>query len=170
MRFESQFSRMNCHRFSTEFSSGHLGGSAEIEQQDGMGTRGDLATDLGQVQVHGLGVAVRHQESGAFAFSRADRPEDPGQGSPQIALSHRSGAPPSPAAGDLRLLPDPDLILEPQLYLRVGGQALADLRQTGGEVFFLSSGYPLGAAPGGEVGPRAFGSPSCAAPDPVPAC
>ena len=28
MRFESQFSRMNCQMFSTGFSSGHLDGSA----------------------------------------------------------------------------------------------------------------------------------------------
>ena len=27
MRFDSQLSRMNCHTFSTGFSSGHLGGS-----------------------------------------------------------------------------------------------------------------------------------------------
>ncbi len=31
MRFDNQLSRMNCHTFSTGFSSGHLGGSGMSE-------------------------------------------------------------------------------------------------------------------------------------------
>ena len=32
MRFESQFSRMNCQMFSTGFSSGHLDGSPQLPE------------------------------------------------------------------------------------------------------------------------------------------
>src|SRR4051794_11888464 len=76
MRFESQFSRMNCQMFSTGFSSGHLDGSATrvmfggttrrceevpsglVEEKHGVGSRRDHPCDLGKVQVHGLGAAV----------------------------------------------------------------------------------------------------------------
>ena len=45
-----------------------------------MGARRDLGGDLGQVQVHRLGVAPRHDERRAFAVSGADRAEDIGRG------------------------------------------------------------------------------------------
>src|ERR687897_2064747 len=41
----------------------------------------------------------------------------------------------SPAIGELVLLPDAHLVLEPHLYGRAWRQALADLRQPGGKVF-----------------------------------
>ena len=47
-----------------------------IDEERSMGARRDLRGDLGQVQVHRLGVAPRHYEGRAFAVSGADRAED----------------------------------------------------------------------------------------------
>src|SRR5215207_6243434 len=44
-------------------------------------------------------------------------------------------APPSPAAGDLSLLPDTSLIRQPDLDRLAASLGLRDLVQTGGEVF-----------------------------------
>jgi hypothetical protein len=40
-----------------------------IEDQDGMGTLGDMPADLGQAQAHGLGVGVRQNEPCPIARS-----------------------------------------------------------------------------------------------------
>ena len=75
MRLESQLSRMNCQTFSTGLSSGHFGGKQNdgdvgrheeargqvpaglVDQEDGVGSGRDGCGDLGEVQVHRLGVA-----------------------------------------------------------------------------------------------------------------
>ena len=86
MRFESQLSRMNCQMFSCGFSSGHLAGSGMrvmlegtfkparkmpsglINEDGGVCVRRNLRGDLGEMQVHRLGVATRHDERRAFAL------------------------------------------------------------------------------------------------------
>ena len=108
-----------------------------------MGTGRDLAADLGQMHVHGLAVAARHDQRGAFPLGRTDRTEDPCRCPAQVPRRDRSCASFGPAACDLRLLAEPGFILPPQLYGRAFGQAFADLRQTGGEGFLkaaMSSG------------------------------
>ncbi len=92
MRFESQLSRMNCQTFSTGFSSGHLGGSATrvmfgarpaarevpsglLDEEHGMGSWRHLGCDLGEVQVHGFGVAGRQDQGRSLALARADGAE-----------------------------------------------------------------------------------------------
>ena len=86
-RLESQLSRMNCQMFSTGFNSGHFGGSGMrvmlrghdevarqvpaglIEQENGMLAGRDLGGDLGEVQVHRLGVAAGQDERRALALA-----------------------------------------------------------------------------------------------------
>ena len=67
----------------------------------------DLRGDLGQVKVHRLGVATRHDERGAFAFLRTDRAENVGRGGPLVARGAWARAALGPTARDLVLLPDP---------------------------------------------------------------
>lgn len=99
----------------------------------------DHGADLDQMRLHGLGVAPGHDEPGALAFGRADRPKDIG---PLRALIMRCAGPgpaTSPSAGDLVLLADPRFILKPQLYALAVGLALLDLRHAGGKVFLNAS-------------------------------
>jgi hypothetical protein len=105
-----------------------------VEQDDRVSARRDGLRDLGEVQGHGLARAAGQDQTGALAFSRADRPEDVGRGRALILGSRWTGAPPCPAAGDLVLLPDPRLVGKPDLY-RLAACLLGDRLQTGGEGF-----------------------------------
>ena len=162
MRFDSQLSRMNCQRFSTGLSSGHLGGSGIrvmlarndqfgrsvpsglIEQQHGVRAWRDVEGDFLQMHAHRLAVAAGHDDAGGLAFGGADRAKDPGRG-PALILGRRwSGAAPRPAPGELGLLADTGLVLPPQLYGRASREPAPDLRQAGGELFLktaMSSGF-----------------------------
>ena len=65
----------------------------------------------------------------------ADRPEQIGRGGALIVGRHGTAAALRPAAGDAVLLADPGLVLKPDLYALAGGDAPADLRQSGRDVF-----------------------------------
>jgi hypothetical protein len=100
-----------------------------------MGPRFDGSGDFRQVKRHGLGVAARQHQGRALALFGADGAEDVGRAGALIARRARPGAAPGPPAGDLVLLADARLVLEPNLYalaLRLLG---GDLRPLGGEVF-----------------------------------
>jgi hypothetical protein len=47
-----------------------------IDEDGGVRAGCDLRGDLGEMQVHRLGVAARHDEGGAFAILRTDRAEE----------------------------------------------------------------------------------------------
>src|SRR6266699_3474272 len=104
MRFDSQFSRMNCQIFSWLFSSGARGGS-----------RGDLGADLVEMKLHGFGVAGGQHEGGAGSTFGAYRTEQIGRLGALIVGGPGTRAFPGPAVGELVLLPDPHLVLEPHL-------------------------------------------------------
>jgi len=105
--------------------------------------RRDLRGDLGQVQVHRLGVAARHDEGGAFALVRADRAENVGRSGSLVAWRARARSAPGPAAGDLVLLADPRLVGEPDLYVsRIDAFLAPDLFQADGQTFLKSSMAP----------------------------
>ena len=55
-----------------------------------MHARRDLHGDLGQVQVHRLGVAAWHDEGGALALLRIDRAENVGRGGSLVAWGARA--------------------------------------------------------------------------------
>src|SRR5580692_4424609 len=94
--FESQFWRRYCQTFSTGFSSGAregrkigvmlLGTSsflvvchpAPVEDENGVGARGDVARDFVELKLHHVGVGVGQREGGPDAASRADRAEQIG--------------------------------------------------------------------------------------------
>ncbi len=83
--------------------------------------------------------AERHDQPGALAFGGADGTKDVGPFCALVVGRCGPGSLARPAAGDLVLLPDPRLVLPPQLYLGAGREARPDLRQFGGEVFLNAS-------------------------------
>ena len=114
-----------------------------IDQEDGVGTGRDHLGDLGEMQVHRLGIAGRQDQGRAFALLRADRAEDVGRGGALITGRAGTGATPGPAAGDLVLLADTSLVREPYFYLVAVDRLFArDCIQERGEVFLKSSITP----------------------------
>ena len=100
---------------------------------------GDRLRDFREMQRHRLGVADRQDEAGRDAARRTDRPEDVGRARPLIVRRRGPGAAPGPSSGDLVLLPDPGLVLEPHLYRLARRIVLRDLVQARGEVFLNAS-------------------------------
>ena len=108
-----------------------------------MGSRRHLGCDLGQVQVHGLGVAGRQDQGGSLALTRADGAEDVGRGGALIVWCRGPRAPPCPPPRDLVLLADARLVGEPDLYpVRSDALLLRDLVQARREAFLKSSTAP----------------------------
>lgn len=118
-----------------------------IDQEHGVGAGRDGLGDLGEMQVHCLGIAGRQDQGRGLALFRADGTEDICRGGALIAGSAWAGAALRPAAGDLVLLPDPSLVLEPNLYcLDIDRLPARDCLQAGGEVFLKSSIAPAACA------------------------
>ena len=165
-------SRRNCQTFSTGLSSGERGGSGRrvmlsgtragrdvpsglVEHQHGMGARSDGGADLRRCACIAWRVAAGHDEAGALALGRADRAEDVGPLGALVVRRARPRAAPGPAAGDLVLLPDPRLVLQPELYGRAGGKTRSDRRPPPEGFFKLVRGLwilRVVPRPGGELG------------------
>ena len=112
-----------------------------------MGSWCDHLGDLREVQVHRLSIAGRQDQSRALALLWADRTKDVGGGGALIARSARAGAALGPPAGDLVLLANTSLVLEPDLYLVAIDRLLArDCLQARAEVFLKSSITPSACA------------------------
>ena len=112
-----------------------------------MGSGRDGCGDLGEVQVHRLGVAGRHDQGCTLALLRADCTEDVGGSGPLVPRCAWTGAALGPAAGDLVLLADTSLICEPDFYRVDADRLLArDWVQARGEAFLKSSIAPAACA------------------------
>src|SRR4051795_6799218 len=98
-----------------------------IKQHDGMGPRRHRLGDFFQMQRHRGGVATRQDKTGAGSSCRADGTEDVGRTRPLIVRCRGSSPAPRPSPGDLVLLADPGLVLEPDLYRLARRVALGDL-------------------------------------------
>ena len=138
------FDRVELGRLRRQRHQGDIVGDVElgrkvpaglIEQQNSMGSRRHRSGDLGQMQSHGGGIAARQNKAGGDALSRANGPEDVGRARPLIV--RRRGARPAlrPSPGDLVLLSDPGLVLEPDFYRLACRVPLGDVVEAGGEVF-----------------------------------
>lgn len=114
-----------------------------IKDQDGVSAGGDVAGDLLQMQVHGEGVALGHDQPRALTLLGTDRAENVGRGGALIV--RRAGACSflRPAARDLVFLADPGLVFKPDFYA-FGGDAFfaRDFLQARGEAFLKSSMAP----------------------------
>ena len=58
--------------------------ASAVADQDGVRCLGDLRADFLQVQVHRLGIGMRHDHRGADAALRADRAEQISGGMPVV--------------------------------------------------------------------------------------
>src|ERR1700747_252992 len=113
--------------------------SGLIEDDHGMGARGDVEGDLFEMHAHRLAVAGRHNDARRLSFKGADRAEDPCRGAALIPWRRWPGAAPCPSPGQLGLLANSCLVLPPQLYGRSSREAAGDARQTRGEAFLKSA-------------------------------
>jgi len=84
-----------------------------VEHQHGMMAIGDVPTDFGQMQVHGIDIDARQDQGRADATVGADRPEQIGPFIAQIARRPRPAAAFGPDIGQGPLLTDAGLILPP---------------------------------------------------------
>ena len=118
-----------------------------IDQEDGVGTWRDGLGNLREMQVHCLGVAGRQDQGRPLALLRADRAEDIGGGGALVPGRAGAGTALGPAAGDLVLLADTSLVLEPNFYLADVDRFFArDFIQARWELFLKSSIAPSACA------------------------
>jgi hypothetical protein len=121
--------------------------SGLIDEKDGMGSRCDGVGDFRQMQVHRLGIAGRQDQGDSLSLLRADGSEDVGRGGALIPRSARASAALGPPAGDLVLLADTSLVLEPNFYLADVDRFFArDFIQARWELFLKSSMAPSACA------------------------
>ena len=112
-----------------------------------MGPWCDCLGDFGQMQVHRFGVAGREDQSRALSLLRADGSEDVGRGGALIPRSAWASTALGPPAGDLILLADTSLVLEPNFYLTDVDRFFArDFIQARWELFLKSSMAPSACA------------------------
>jgi len=113
--------------------------SGLIEQKHGMSAALNRSADLGKMILHGGRVAIWHDEPGAFALRRTDGAENVSPFGTLVVRRGRPASTPRPAAGDLVLLSDQGLVLEPDFYWRSRRELLLDCRQLVGEIFLNAS-------------------------------
>ncbi len=95
-----------------EFAAGLMPAGA-VQRKDGVRARGHLGADLGQMQVHRLGVDERQHEGGADPPGGTDGAEQIGPAVTLIARCARAATLVRPDVGQAALLSDPGLILPP---------------------------------------------------------
>src|SRR5476649_1380584 len=121
--------------------------SGLVGEKDGMGSRCDRLGDFGQMQVHRLGIAGRQDQGGSLSLLRADGSEDVGRGGALIPRRAWASAALGPPAGDLVLLADTSLVLEPDFYLAGADCFFArDFIQARWKLFLKSSIAPSACA------------------------
>src|SRR5258707_14878567 len=125
-----------------------------VDQEDGMGSGRDGWGDLGEVQVHRLGVAGRHDQGCTLALLRADCTEDVGGSGPLVPRCAWTGAALGPAAGALVFLADAGLLGEPDFYRVAVNRRLArKCPHARGGGFFKTSVVPPACAWGPDGAP-----------------
>src|ERR1700680_1492325 len=121
--------------------------SGLIDEEDGVGSWCDRLGDFREVQVHRFGIAGGQDQRHALSLFRADVAEDQGRCGSLIPRSARASPALRPPAGDLVLLADTSLVLEPNFYLADVDRFFArDFIQAGWELFLKSSMAPSACA------------------------
>ena len=113
--------------------------SGLIEDENGMSAGRNFRRDLVEMKLHGFGVAGRQHEGGAGSAFGADRTEHIGRLRALIVDRPGTRAFCGPAVGELVLLTDAHLVLEPHLYGCAGREGRADFRHASGKVFLNAS-------------------------------
>src|SRR5271156_1533382 len=106
-------------------------GTIQLHHRVGAGRH--ACTDLGQMQVHGLGVDIWQHQSGTDTMGRTDGAENVGPFVTSVAGCRRAAALVGPEIGQAALLADPRFVLEPKfdrLFARgLGGEGGPPLRK-----------------------------------------
>jgi hypothetical protein len=119
-------------------SAGHVPAGL-IQDHHRMCPRRDRCADLLKVILHCGGITPGHDKGGALALRRANGAEDIGRDRALVVGSPGTRAALGPSTGQLVLLTDAGLILEPDLDLDTRADLFLDRRQFGGEVFLKFS-------------------------------
>ena len=110
-----------------------------VDQEHGVGAGRDGRGDLRKVEVHRLGVAGGQDQGCALALFRADGAEDVGGSGALVTGRAWARAALRPPAGDLVLLADAGLVLEPDFYRVAVDRLLArDCLQARGEAYGMA--------------------------------
>lgn len=120
-------------------------GAVKLHDGEGAGLHG--ATDLGEVEVHGLDVDHRQNHGGTGATLRTNRAEDVCPFITLIAWGARPGTFLGPDIGQAALLADPGLVLKPDFDRLAAGMLGDDGGKQFGEVFLCVS-WAAGSCPG----------------------
>jgi hypothetical protein len=99
----------------------------------------DCERDFLKMQGHSLAVARGQDESGPFSLGGADGSEDIGRCRPLVARRRGPGPAFCPSASDLVFLPNPGLVLEPNLYWFAINLLCRDFLNDGGKVFLKAA-------------------------------
>ena len=110
-----------------------------IEDKDCVRAGGYSCSDLIEMKLHGFGVAEGENEGSAGSVFGADRTEQIGRLGALIMSGSGTRALPGPTIGELVLLADPHLVLEPDLYRCARRELGADFRHAYGKVFLNAS-------------------------------
>ena len=113
--------------------------SGAVHQDHAMGLGGDIPADLVEMHLHGACVGEGQHEGGALAPPGADGAEQVGVGVSLIGGQAGACSPFRPNARAAILLPQPGLVLEPDLDPLGLGQAGYVGRERAGEVFLNAS-------------------------------
>jgi hypothetical protein len=98
-----------------------------------MRVRGNAGADLGEVQVHHVGIGRRQHQPRARAARWADRAEQVGPGIALVAGRDRARAALGPEAGERALLANASLVLPPELQRLSASVLRQSLVYEGGE-------------------------------------
>jgi len=115
-----------------------------VDEQRRVSTRRDRIRDLGQVEVHGVAVAMRQHQGGTLAVLGADRTENIGRCRALVVSGDRPRSAQGPATGNFVLLTYSGFVREPDLYLvSIDALLAGDLVQNGRPLFLKSSIAPM---------------------------
>src|SRR3954452_7286907 len=109
--------------------------SGLIKNENGVGAGSDFRCDLVEMKLHRFGIAKREHEGSTGSEVGTDCTEHVGGLRALIVDRRGAWALPGPAIGELVLLTDPHLVLEPHLYGCAGRQCRADFCHACGKVF-----------------------------------
>lgn len=116
-----------------------------VHQYDSVRAGGDSAGEFGEKEAHRFGVEPGHHQRRAGVARRAHRADDPGRAVCEVASPARGMAALPPDVAGAAGLPDPRLVLAPDLEALGLGVGRYDFAQTRGEPPFLKAACAFGS-------------------------
>jgi len=110
-----------------------------VHEQHRVRPGGDVAADLVEMELHGVGVGQRQSERRAFCVSRTDGAEEVGAFIALVGRLTRPRTAAGPLPDETVLLADARLVLEPDFNPSIGWQTVQMGAQRAREVFLKAS-------------------------------